>query len=611
MSFVTRLLATRKGAFPVSAALMIGLLGSSRALAECADTFAFPQAAALLPFGQGSSVNSLVSVLNTVNTAFLTNTSAFVSAPGGPQPDQQGGGVWARGIGGNVENKNTGVTTVNVDPGSRTCNTTTRVNYWGFQTGHDISILNGGNTGANWHFGVTAGYFEAHAKDVSSAPPIPTFSGEFQVPFAGVYTAFTKGNFYADAQARWDIYQNELTDTANGLAGQKFDGRGYSLTANAGYRVDLHSNWFVEPSTGVVWSRVKLDPLNVAGPGVFPFTVPGTVQIDDIDSLLGRASIRVGTNFTTGHIAWQPFATASVFHEFAGDVSTTLTTQPGVGINGILTTSRVGTYGQFGLGSAAVIANTGWLGYARVDYRIGENIEGWSVNAGVRYQFTPEAGRGSIKDAPAVAAWSKYNWTGLYAGGFAGMTWGGVDGHYVAGGAPFNPDFAGHFLGGQIGYNVQVNSLVFGIEGDYGVSNANGANSCPNLFFFTCHAEADKLGSLTGRLGTTWGRALFYVKGGLAFGEISATGTPNAVGPGFEQAVLTTKWVTGWTAGGGMEFALTDSWSAKAEYMHYEFGSERYQTGTINSVDASADGNSVRVGVNYHFHRQPDPVALK
>jgi hypothetical protein len=45
--------------------------------------------------------------------------------------------------------------------------------------------------------------------------------------------------------------------------------------------------------------------------------------------------------------------------------------------------------------------------------------------------------------------------------------------------------------------------------------------------------------------------------------------------------------------------------------MHYEFGSERYQTGTINSVDASADGNSVRVGVNYHFHRQPDPVALK
>ena len=53
-----------------------------------------------------------VSVINTVNTSFLTSTSAFVSAPGGPRPDQQGGGVWIRGMAGTVDNNNTGVTTI-------------------------------------------------------------------------------------------------------------------------------------------------------------------------------------------------------------------------------------------------------------------------------------------------------------------------------------------------------------------------------------------------------------------------------------------------------------------------------------------------------------------
>ena len=54
-----------------------------------------------------------------------------------------------------------------------------------------------------------------------------------------------------------------------------------------------------------------------------------------------------------------------------------------------LTTSRVGTYGQFGLGVAGQVIDTGWLGYARVDYRTGENIEGVSGNIGLRYQFNP------------------------------------------------------------------------------------------------------------------------------------------------------------------------------------------------------------------------------
>ena len=121
-----------------------------------------------------------------------------------------------------------------------------------------------------------------------------------------------------------------------------------------------------------------------------------------------------------------------------------------------ITTSRLGTYGQFGLGTAAAIINTGWLGYARVDYKTGEDIEGWNFNAGLRYQFTPEQ-RGSVKDGfgPAVYA---YNWTGPYIGLSVGaIAWGHEDWTFTSNNATVDGlGYAGALVGGQIGYNLQV-----------------------------------------------------------------------------------------------------------------------------------------------------------
>jgi outer membrane immunogenic protein len=181
-------------------------------------------------------------------------------------------------------------------------------------------------------------------------------------------------------------------------------------------------------------------------------------------------------------------------------------------------------------------------------------------------------------------------------------------------GAPstLSPDFGGYQSGGQAGYNLQAGRVVLGVEADYGYSNANGAVSCPNALFFTCEAELNKLGTLAGRVGVTWGRALFYAKGGWAFGEVSAAGRANILPPGI--GVKSTEWSNGWALGGGMEFALTNSWSAKAEYLHYDLGKETYQVSTFGTgefVSADAKGDTVRIGVNYHFHPMRDPRPLK
>src|SRR5215471_14718976 len=170
----------------VGAVLALSLLAPSWAWAQCTDNFNFfavnvpvpghiAPISNLLPLGTGSSLSALTSTINSVNTAFLTTTSAFVSAPGNPQPDQQGGGVWTRTVAGQVETKSdtSATLTVPVPPnpapatGTQNCHSTTRQDYFGYQFGHDISVLNFGGSGVNVNFGVTAGYFEARTRDTT------------------------------------------------------------------------------------------------------------------------------------------------------------------------------------------------------------------------------------------------------------------------------------------------------------------------------------------------------------------------------------------------------------------------------------------------------------
>ena len=124
---------------------------------------------------------------------------------------------------------------------------------------------------------------------------------------------------------------------------------------------------------------------------------PWVLRVDDIQSTLGRLSVRVGTSVAFGNVVLQPFASASIIHEFQGQVVSNLTSDfAAIGaalptLSSTVTVSGPQTYGQFGLGVSAQVVNTGWLGYLRGDYRTGDDIEGWSVNGGLRYQFVPDA----------------------------------------------------------------------------------------------------------------------------------------------------------------------------------------------------------------------------
>jgi outer membrane immunogenic protein len=202
------------------------------------------------------------------------------------------------------------------------------------------------------------------------------------------------------------------------------------------------------------------------------------------------------------------------------------------------------------------------------------------------------ARRGSLKDA-APPPMPLYSWSGLYVGGHAGYGWTDID--WTAAGSTVNDDGTGWFGGGQIGYNWQRGSLVFGVEADISGTGIEGSTACPNPAADCSHA-INWLASVRGRLGVAANanRTLFYATAGGAWADVDygATGRP-----GFSDTQF------GWVAGGGIEHMLTPKLSARVEYLYYAFDGATAPAGTLaaGAVDLDPSLHTVRFGLNLKF----------
>jgi outer membrane immunogenic protein len=111
----------------------------------------------------------------------------------------------------------------------------------------------------------------------------------------------------------------------------------------------------------------------------------------------------------------------------------------------------------------------------------------------------------------------------------------------------------------------------------------------------------DQLGSVTGRLGYTWGPALLYAKGGYAWRDNNNLGV--SVGRRAGGLHHHGNHKDGYTVGAGLEYMFAPNWSAKAEYQYYNFGNTTFTTGPADIVGTRFrnDEHTVKVGVNYRF----------
>lgn len=614
-----------------------------------------------------ASISSMLSAtITTANTAFLLQSTAFIGSPANPAPDQQGGGIWVRGVGGQVDIKSNTNTTVSQTPvpagatSTVTCSQQVDESFAGVQLGSDLARLN--INGWNFHVGTTVGYLGTKDNLVGGAfaftdpaTGLPagggSFTGTTQVPFFGAYAAATYGGFSVDALLRAEYYQTSLNAPGANLVGQNIDAHGYSFSSSMAYQWNVpNSKWFIEPSAGIIISRVTVDPFNfatagtvgvnlAAPPTIIDDRVSGTLRLNQINSDIGRVGLRFGTTIDGGQVIWQPFGAVSVWHEFGPNVTSNYATAPGtaafgasfVTVSANSSTSTFGTYGQYSIGMSAALAGTGWLGFARVDYRDGSQLEGLSGTGGIRYQFAPEAtARGvmpvkaPVFKAPVAEAVS---WTGFYVGGYGGANLGTADWNFVGGSAA--PHIGGYDVGGDAGYNWQTGRWVLGIEGDLEKTNLNGGTACGPIFAvptgpavatagpmfqMTCNAKADWLAAATARVGYTWDRALFYVKGGGAWtderfsatcnfptGPFGCTNPAAAASTGFTASTGRAGWVIGY----GAEYALTRSWAAKAETDYISFGDRSVTASDGSVLNVGMHLWETKVGLDYRFNVGP------
>jgi outer membrane immunogenic protein len=171
-----------------------------------------------------------------------------------------------------------------------------------------------------------------------------------------------------------------------------------------------------------------------------------------------------------------------------------------------------------------------------------------------------------------------FSWTGFYAGGLVGYGWGNVDTDTAG-------DFdADGFLGGVFtGYNYQFpNNVVLGIEGDVTYHDQDGSSGGVS-------AETDWNGTLRPRLGYAFDRFMPYVTGGLAVGNVEASE------PGDSDSGA----AVGWTAGAGIETAITDNIIGRVEYRYTDLGSNGPSLAGAGDVDVSSHG--VMVGLGFKF----------
>jgi len=215
-----------------------------------------------------------------------------------------------------------------------------------------------------------------------------------------------------------------------------------------------------------------------------------------------------------------------------------------------------------------------------------------------------------------------FTWTGLYVGANVGYSWGDFDHEFEAAAdalgdfsTSFDADADGVTGGVQIGYNWQLGNFVLGVEADAQASNVEGSASqlfeFTDIFSTTIEADAgtelDWFGTARVRLGyVPTERLMIYGTGGFAFGETTTNASyfvSSIIDFGDSLSEKTSR--TGWAAGAGAEYAFTDNWTFKAEYLYTDLGEEDVlvidETLFTASLNSDVKFHTVRLGVNYKF----------
>jgi len=177
--------------------------------------------------------------------------------------------------------------------------------------------------------------------------------------------------------------------------------------------------------------------------------------------------------------------------------------------------------------------------------------------------------------------------------------------------ASFNRD--GVFGGLHLGYNLQFGAWVLGLQAEYNFAGITGSTTA---FPLQLSSALRQFGSVDGRLGLAFNRWLVYAIGGFAYADQRHSIVNGAI-------PLTRDYGAneyGWDVGGGVEYALTNNWTARLEYRYYNWGKKGYTDPLFGSLVGAIVGvqpvhnttetmHTIRAGLTYKFDWPPAAAA--
>ncbi|MCZ8373874.1 MAG: autotransporter outer membrane beta-barrel domain-containing protein [Beijerinckiaceae bacterium] len=285
--------------------------------------------------------------------------SPYVTGPKRPAPNTFSIGSWSRALGATYSYR------VPTEFPGGTSTTLMQTRLGGFETALDAGLYNLGGTGWDAVLGAMGGQVFGSAGNGDAR-------GTLDAPFGGAYLVLRNDRFTFDALVRRDTHTLKLGSTSLGFQNTRLAGAGWTGLVNAQYRWQLANGMTVAPSAGLVFARTELDSLSFAGT---------TTSWSAIQTTTARFGLDLSkTHVLADGTRLRPFASLRVSQDLGPKIRSLTAGYTGA-------TLRPGLYGQASLGLEAQSAKTGLAGFLRGDARLGQQIHGFGINAGMRWQF--------------------------------------------------------------------------------------------------------------------------------------------------------------------------------------------------------------------------------
>lgn len=210
----------------------------------------------------------------------------------------------------------------------------------------------------------------------------------------------------------------------------------------------------------------------------------------------------------------------------------------------------------------------------------------------------------SSAPAPVMAA-PIFTWTGFYLGGSVGYGWGREHRQKYRGGqVTYGSD--GGLVGAYVGYNWRIKSLLFGLEVNGDLMRISGDDGGDGGYLDRTTLKGG--GALRARVGLLVTPKLnIYGAAGWATARASHFNEGAVNGTTFSRTI------SGWTAGGGLEYKLFGNWSSRLEYRYTDYGYFKKidPNDTIADYRVGSRIHDVRLGLTYHFDGPAGGVVAK